>query len=95
MHNNQKGLSFTPLVDLTYSNVAMLPGNPSLYMICKRDKNKDNQVIFAGVAANLKFELTKYLEKQPYYSGLTFCYTPTTTTNVLKNSKTPLYERVA
>jgi hypothetical protein len=95
MHNNQKELSFTQLVNLTYSNVSMLPGNPSLYMICKRDKNNNNQVIFAGVAGNLKIELTKHLESNNFDSGLTFCYTPTTAKNALKNSKNPLYERVA
>lgn len=95
MSKEQKNVSFSPLETLSYSCISMLPSNPSLYMICKKDQNGNNQVIYAGVASNLKADLTRHLDNNVSSSGLTFCYIPTSAKNALKNSKTPLYERVA
>jgi hypothetical protein len=64
-------------------------------MICKKDRNGNNQVIFAGVAPNLKHELSEYLRKNSIADKLYFCFIPTSAKNVLKNSKSPLYQRVA
>ena len=95
MNKEQKSISFSQLSDLNYSNIAMLPQTPSLYMICKKDASDNNQVILAGVAYNLKTELTKYLEANISISELTFCYIPTSAKNVIKHSNNPLYQRVA
>ena len=95
MSKEQCGIAFSKLIELTQLNVANLPGNPSLYMICKKDNTNNNQVIFAGVASNLKTELNQHLETNLSSDNLYFCYIPTSVKNVLKNSNKPLYQRVA
>lgn len=95
MLNNQNNINFSHLIDLTYLNIALLPGKPSIYMICKKDESENNQVIFAGVSSNIKTELTHHLEKSSFNEKLFFCYSPTSAKNVLRNSKSPLYHRVA
>ena len=95
MSDHKSSISFRRLIDLTYLNVALITNNPSLYMICKKDNSGNNEVIFAGVASNLKQELAKHLEKASSCDLLSFCFSPTSAQNVLKHSKTPLYNRVA
>lgn len=95
MHKTKSRIVFSPTTILNSYNIAAIPSEPSLYMISKKDKTGNNQVIFAGVASNLKDELEGHLNNNSSDDDLYFCYIPTSAKNVLKNSKTPLYQRVA
>jgi hypothetical protein len=95
MSENQRTLSFSSLSDLNYLNISVVTEAPSLYMICQKDSAGNNQVIFAGVASNLKEELLKQLDRWNSKNNISFCYSPTTAKSGLTNSKKPLYQRVA
>lgn len=95
MSNKNSKISFSNLFELCFSNIEPLSSEPCLYMICKKDISGNNQVIFAGVASNLKLDLARQIENKTISEKLYFCYSPTSAKNVLKNSKNPLYERVA
>lgn len=95
MHQEKNGISFSQVMEAVSENIDPLAGIAGLYMICKKDNKQKNQVIFAGVAADLKESLTLQLANYTSPAQLTFCYTQTSTQTAINNSQKPLYERVA
>jgi len=91
MIKHQDGLNFSKLFNLNYSNINTMPNNPGLYMICKRNSSGANQVVFAGIAANLKNELLNYLEKNILKENLSFCYVNTSLDSMSRH----LYKQAA
>lgn len=91
MIKHQNGLIFSKLFSLNYSNISSIPNNASLYMICKKNTSGDNQVIFAGIAANLKSELLNYVEKNFSNDKLSFCYVSASPDSISRH----LYQQVA
>ena len=95
MEKEHTKVNFSQLVGLNSANAALLPGKAGLYMICKKDKNNNNQVIFAGVAPDLKLEFNNHLAKNNTNNNLLFCYTLTNDKSTIKNTEKALYHRVA
>ncbi|MGD9580083.1 MAG: hypothetical protein AB7V50_01805 [Vampirovibrionia bacterium] len=95
MDKEQRKVSFSQLVGLTTNNAAILPNKAGLYMICKKDKHNNNQVIFAGVTTDLCVEFNNQISKHGSTSDLLFCYTLTSTTSNIKTTTKALYHRVA
>lgn len=95
MNKERKNITFSRSFKLNMKNIMLQPITAGLYMICRKDSSGKNQVIFAGVSSNLKKELSHYLENNSSTNDLYFCYIPTSAKTVLKNSKNPLYQRVA
>lgn len=95
MEKERTKVNFSQLVDLNPVNAALLPDKSGLYMICQKDKHNNNQVIFAGVASDLKVEFNSYIAKNKPNKNLLFCYTLTNNQNTIRESKKALYHRVA
>jgi len=95
MEKSQKRVNFSQLVSLNYTNRTLLPNKSGLYMLCQKDKNNNDQVIFAGVASDLKREFDNHLKKNNTHNNLFFCYTLTNNNNALGNTEKALYHRVA
>lgn len=91
MIKHQDGLVFSRLFSLNYSSVNSINNNASLYMICKKNTSGDHQVIFAGIATNLKSELLNYIEKNCSNEKLFFCYVKASPDSINKY----LYQQVA
>lgn len=84
------GLNFSQSLIFTADNVALAPTFPCMYMICKKDLNGSDEVIFAGMTTCLKTELSHYLHKTTNAEDLTFCFVPATSPMMMNK---PLYQQ--